>query len=157
MPIQIRDLPDTPQLSVHWVRPTPASWYELNAGLLETLRRLVRPTPASWHELNAVDLSANCSNKARGVYLIWRGEESLSQAVVIYVGQGNIRERLSEHRRDPEIQKHGSISTLFVTWAEVSNDNLDGVEEFLAQIYRPRVGQHYGSVPHITVNWPFYY
>ena len=78
----------------------------------------------------------------------------MSEAV-IYVGQGNIKDRLYKHRGDIEIQKYGKLSTLFVTWAEVSNDKLEGVEAFLAKTYNPRVGQHNDSVRPIPVNLPF--
>lgn len=132
----------------------------INQGLLQSAApqrsvRWVRPTSTSWYELNTVDLGTNPFDEMRGVYLIWCEVKPLPLVVVIYVGQGNIRERLSDHRQNPEIQAWGQSDTLFVTWAEVGNDDLLGVEAFLAKTYRPRVGQHNDSVRHIPVNLPF--
>ena len=68
-----------------------------------------------WCKLNSVDLNHEHFNNKNGVYIIWH--EGPRHAVV-YVGQGNIKERLASHRRDHEIQEYASLG-LYVTWATV--------------------------------------
>ena len=47
-----------------------------------------------------------------GVYIIWHGGTS---PATVYVGQGIIRDRLTQHRTDPRIQAYLSLG-LYVTW-----------------------------------------
>ena len=67
-----------------------------------------------WCKLNSVNLEhAHFNNKPCGVYIIWHGG---NKPRAVYVGQGDIKERIAEHRRKQEIQKYEHLG-LYVTWA----------------------------------------
>lgn len=80
-----------------------------------------------------------------GVYVIWK-----PGGPVIRVGQGNVAQRLSSHQNDGVVTMHGN--DLVVTWAEVGQAHLDGVELFLAQQYKPTVGDRFPNCQPIEVN-----
>ena len=103
-----------------------------------------------WCKLNFVNLSHDHFNNKRGVYIIWHGGESPK---VVYVGQGDIKDRLLEHRSDDRIQRYEHLD-LYVTWATVPENSLDGVEKCLADKWQPIVGIH-PQVPPISVNSPW--
>ena len=65
-----------------------------------------------WCKLNEVDLSSSHFNHMTGVYVIWHGGNN---SRTVRVGQGFIRDRLQEHRTDPEVQVYKHLD-LFVTW-----------------------------------------
>lgn len=58
------------------------------------------------------------------------------------------------HRADVEITRHRSGGTLYVTWAEVPQAYLDGVERFLAYYYQPLEGDRFPDAVPIAVNLP---
>ncbi len=70
------------------------------------------------------------------------------------VGQGIIRNRLAEHQKDSEILRYG-VHGLHVTWAPVSKEFRDGVENFLGQQLLPLVGSRFPEVSPIAVNFPW--
>jgi hypothetical protein len=81
--------------------------------------------------LETVDIS---DVYADGVYIIWH---NLS-AKVIYVGQGNIADRLTNHRSSPEILAHRGAGLLLVSWAEVSSHSQRlCIERYLHRVYTP--------------------
>jgi hypothetical protein len=86
-----------------------------------------------------------------GVYIIWY--VAPGGAKVIRVGQGNIAERLSLHRSDPQITRYGSFGQLKVSWIFVGSDPviLSGVEAFLYDYYKPLVGERAPGVIPIEV------
>ena len=86
-----------------------------------------------------------------GIYIIWHGGDNAS---VVRVGQGLVRDRLREHRSDPEILQF-SDKGLYVTWAQVGRDQLDAVERFLAEKWKPKVGARFPDVRPIEVNSPW--
>ena len=102
-----------------------------------------------WCQLNKVDLSNELFNDVAGVYLIWRG----SDAKTVYVGQGDIRNRLARRRDDPRIQAY-SESVLYATWASVPAEQMDGVEVYLAEVCEPLVGERWPEATPISVNPP---
>ena len=104
-----------------------------------------------WCKLNYVDLDHDHFHNKRGVYVIWYGG---SEPKVVYVGQGNIKERIAAHRNNEKIQKYEHLS-LYVTWATVSEKDLDGVEGYLADIWRPIVGVDHPTSERIVVNLPW--
>lgn len=106
-----------------------------------------------WCRLEYVDLDGPYfKNKdIRGVYIIWRSTEHPN---VVYVGQGSIANRLMAHRHDTRIMGHGSHSVLYVTWAEVPDDKMDGVERFLVDIFNPIAVDRAPDAQPITVNLP---
>jgi len=101
-----------------------------------------------WCSLELVNLS---NVKTVGVYIIWHGG---SPSRVVRIGQGDIAERLRCHRSDEEILAY-SNQGLFVTWASLSHRHLDGVEKYLAQRWRPLVGECFPDALPIVVNSPW--
>ncbi len=104
-----------------------------------------------WCDLKKLNLEHQIFDNLVGVYIVWHGGP---QAAVVRVGQGNIRERLKAHRVDPEILQFESLG-LFVTWANVGSAYLDGVERFLAENWKPKVGARYPDVRAIEINSPW--
>ena len=83
--------------------------------------------------LETVDLS---NVGAVGVYIIWHNVS----AKVIYVGQGNIRDRLYKHRASTDILVYRGAGLLLVTWADVDDeDQRLRIERYLHRIYTPLV------------------
>ncbi len=105
----------------------------------------------AWCELNNLNLSHSHFNNLEGVYIIWHGGQN---PATVYVGQGNIRDRLSEHRGNANIQAFGSLG-LFVTWAEIPVASRGGVEKFLAEYLRQKVGTVHPLALPIPVNLPW--
>lgn len=103
----------------------------------------------SWCSLDTVDLSHEAFD-APGVYLIWHGGDNPR---AVYVGQGNIRDRLARHRADPRIQAYSKLG-LKTTWAGVEAAKRDGVEAYLAKVYEPLVGERRPDAAPISVNLP---
>jgi hypothetical protein len=104
-----------------------------------------------WCKLNSVNLSHEHFNNRYGVYIIWHGG---TKSAVVYVGQGNIKERLAEHRINSEIQSFESVG-LYVTWASVPKEYRNGIELYLASKWKPIVGGNYPEVTPIEVNSPW--
>ena len=86
---------------------------------------------------------------ATGVYIIWYDG---NPGRVVRIGQGDIADRLSAHRKDSQITKYGDLK---VTWASVPPYQRDGVERYLADLWTPLVGDAFPAVPPIEVNSPF--
>lgn len=96
-----------------------------------------------WCDFSTVNL-ANVTTE--GVYVIWQ-----TSGQVIYIGQGNIADRLNSHRNDRRITQYGP---LLVTWAQVSTEfERAGAENYLASLLNPIVGQH-SPMPKVSVNLP---
>lgn len=101
-----------------------------------------------WCSLEKVNL-ANVT--CEGVYIIWHGGNNPR---VVYVGQGNVKDRVSKHKMNGQImfyRQHG----LYVTWASVPSDLRDGVECYLADTWNPLVGDAHPDAFHIKVNSPW--
>lgn len=106
---------------------------------------------SQWCNLLHLDLSHPHFGNLEGVYIVWHGGPGAS---VVRVGQGLIRERLSSHRADPQILAFAE-NGLFATWAAVSHEYRDGVERFLAEKLRPKIGSAFPEVVPIQVNLPW--
>ena len=104
-----------------------------------------------WCKLNTVNLDHEHFDNARGVYIIWHGG---SQPHVVYVGQGNIRQRLRAHRADSRIQQYAG-SDLYVTWAWVSEEYMNGIEDHLISKWRPKVNEKLPGTGGVMVNSPW--
>ena len=104
-----------------------------------------------WCKLNSVDLDHEHFDNRHGVYIIWHGG---TKPAVVYVGQGDIKRCLSEHRKDREIQQYESLG-LYATWATVTKDHCNGVKAYLADKWLPKVGTNPPQDPPIEVNSPW--
>ena len=105
----------------------------------------------AWCKLNSVNLDHAHFNNIEGVYIIWHGA---TKPWTVYVGQGKIKDRLTEHRIDNGIQQYADYG-LFVTWAKVPQADRDGVELYLAEYLQPLVGERYPDIKPLKVNVPF--
>ena len=103
-----------------------------------------------WCSLLRVDLSHAHFNGLDGVYVIWHGGPNPK---TVYVGQGNIRDRLNQHRSDPRIQKY-SAHGLFATWAAVDAARTSGAERYLFEQLQPLEGSRSPQAVPIAVNFP---
>lgn len=101
----------------------------------------------SYYKLVGTDFSAL---KIPGVYFIFGGGKSVK------IGQSiDLASRLSTHQKDASILGHAKqLGDLYVTWARVSQSSLDGVERFLAESYRPLIGDRFPDVLPMTANLP---
>jgi hypothetical protein len=116
---------------------------------MATVNWIKSPT-GSWHSLMDVDLTGVTGT---GVYVIWH-EGTPSR--IVRVGQGDIVARLNEHRNNPEVTRHRDRGTLRFTWATVPlKADRDGIEKYLANHYRPLIGDAWPDVPPIPVNLPW--
>ena len=104
-----------------------------------------------WCKLNFVNLDHPHFNGLEGVYMIWHGGKSPH---VVYVGQGMIKDRIRAHRSDTQIQEFAPQG-LFVTWARVALQSRNGIERYLSNKWRPKVGSSHPSVPPIEVSSPW--
>ena len=107
--------------------------------------------PPSWCDLGVLNLDHSLFDDMEGVYVIWYWNQ-YNNRVTVKVGQGKIRERLQEHRRN--YSQLYAAATLYVTWAEVfwSSDR-DGVENYLGNLLLP--AGLYPDVDPIIVNLPW--
>lgn len=111
----------------------------------------VKCTGDQWCPLSTLNLEHPHFNGLRGVYIIWHGGK---QPRVLYVGQGNIADRLREHRSDNQFLlyfPHG----LFATWASIDENSMDGVESFLISKSRPLISTQAPTTGIISVNFPW--
>lgn len=104
-----------------------------------------------WCKLNAVRLEHEHFNNRHGVYLIWHGGPA---PATLKVGHGLIRDRLTQERTNPEVQKFDNLG-LFATWAAVPNEQIDGVLAFLAQKLNPIIKNPITPAVAIEVNVPW--
>lgn len=104
-------------------------------------------TWCSFKRLNTKNLDYN------GVYVIFYLGNINTPGRVVYVGQGNIKDRINAHQRNPKILGYAH-KDLRVTWAKV-HQNLDRIEKGLADRLHPLVGEAYPDVIPLAVNSPF--
>lgn len=104
----------------------------------------------SWCKFDSLNLN---TVDEKGVYVI--GYKSASDSIyTIYVGQGDIAERLSDHRTDERITTYRGKGTLYTTGANVPTSYRDGVKRYLADRLSPLVGSRHPDVAPISVNLP---
>lgn len=112
-------------------------------------------TPENPHWCNFRTLQLSGLDNLVGVYIIWLEVDPLE---VVYVGQGNISERIAEHRRNEHIKQvmDEIDAALRVTWAEVPKAMLNGIERYLGELLEPLVSKEFPKEDHpIRVNLPF--
>jgi len=106
-----------------------------------------------WCNLFTVDLNHSHFDGLEGVYIIWYWQNS-NLPITVRVGQGVIRDRLAQHRKDAEILAYKQYN-LYVTWAMVAESQRDGVERYLGENLNPKVGIRLPDVSPIEVNLPW--
>ena len=92
-----------------------------------------------------------------GVYVI--GYQCGASIHTVYVGQGDIKDRLTSHRsgnteKSKKILAYAAKSTLFATWAAVGPAGRDGVERYVSDQLKPLIGSHHPDVEPIPANLP---
>jgi hypothetical protein len=112
--------------------------------------RWIKSTENQWLPLNTFNIDG--INTDFGVYVIWHGSPS---PWTVRVGQGDIADRLSCHREDYEVQAYKTNGGLWVTWAAVAPVQADGIERYLADELRPKVGTRWPNVTPLPVNLPW--
>ena len=105
----------------------------------------IKCTGSKWCPFANVNMS-NVSGA--GIYIIWRR----SDGKVVYVGQGDIADRIRDHRNDPAITRYDPMD---VTWTTTpSAIELPGIELYLARVTTPLEGSNYPQATWIPVNLP---
>ena len=105
-----------------------------------------------WCKLNSVNLQHEHFNNRGGVYVIWHGGEN---PATVYVGKtGDLRGRLHDHRNNEQIQAYANLG-LYVTWASVVPEFLDGVERYLGERLNPKVAMNFPNVQPIEAQLPW--
>ncbi len=105
----------------------------------------------TWLDFRTFNLLSAHGN---GVYIIWYYGNPTR---VVYVGQGDIVDRLQSHRINSKIIEYAKQGILKVTWAELHETRRSGVERYLADMWKPLVGDTYPDVLPIPVNLPRWY
>ena len=111
----------------------------------------IKSTSGTWLPLNTVVLD---SVTAAGVYIIWYQGKQGQAGKVVYVGQGDIASRLRSHRQNSRIQAYAAHG-LLVSWASVDARYRDGVERYLADTWKPLVGEAHPVTSPIAVKAPW--
>lgn len=102
---------------------------------------------SNWFRLQRLKLSRI---KDEGVYVINNG---LLFGTTLYVGQGKIADRLSEHRRVLEKSVY-RMNQLWVAWAPVPTLERNCVERYLFNYYKPILGERTPRAIPKRVNLP---
>ncbi len=102
----------------------------------------------NFHSLNLYQAHFDIMN---GVYIIWYS----TTGRILYVGQGHIRNRLEERKKDVRFKWY-ERSNIYVTWAEVDKHYQNSIESYLADILKPIIGEiHPHNELDIEVNLPW--
>jgi len=104
----------------------------------------------SWCKLGEVELDHESLIGIEGVYVIWHDP---GNPVVLRVGEGPIRNRLTQERSDQRLATYGRDG-LFVTWAPVNAIHRADVTRYLADTLKPTFGDRYPAGNQIEVNLP---
>jgi hypothetical protein len=105
----------------------------------------------AWCTLSEVELEHESFDGVEGVYVIWHGKQD---QVTLRVGQGSIRERLAEERKNARLLAYG-LDKLMVTWARVNALHREAVASYLADVLNPKLGESYSGEEQIQVNVPW--
>lgn len=108
----------------------------------------IRCTNGLWCSFNGLGLSNPRYVDLNGLYIIWSSEKTN----VIRIGSGQIKSRILAHRKDDKIN---SYPDLYVTWAKVNGNQMEGVEKFLSDRLNPKLGERFPDRTPIEVNLPW--
>ncbi|MDX6770312.1 MAG: GspE/PulE family protein [Elusimicrobiota bacterium] len=104
----------------------------------------------AWGEFYSVDLDDKHFDGLEGVFVVWQGG---APPVPVCVGSGALREVMKERRVSPEVQPFRD-KTLYVSWAKVEKVARPGVERYLYDALKPRVGNGGPQATPVEVNLP---
>lgn len=104
-----------------------------------------------WCPFATVDLTHEHFRDMEGVYVIWHGSPNPK---TVYVGKGNIADRIRKHRTEAKITQH-LTKRLFVTWAKVAASAQDGVESYLIKALQPLENEIVPDAQPTRVNHPW--
>jgi hypothetical protein len=99
-----------------------------------------------WCDFKNLNLDSDNFEDKKGVYIIWSGE------TVVRLGSGLIKDRITDHRDNPDIIKYKNLK---VTWAKVNANQMQGVEKYLSEALEPVVGERFPDRTSIEVNLPW--
>ena len=118
--------------------PITLTWYVRNNNIIYPLN---------------IDLTNQRFDNLEGIYVIWY-ETRLGYFQAVYVGQGEIRNRLYSHRIGNISERHAS-EHLYVIWAKESSskETREGIEQYLHDLLNPLESKPQNVTP-IQVNWP---
>ncbi len=126
--------------------PTPANLSSVRPPPIE---RRLKCIGDEWCPFGGLDLAKVTEH---GVYIVWHGGTAPHTA---YVGQGDVADRIADHRNDPTITRHAQKGALYVTWASVPVAQRDGIERYLADKHSPLEGDWHPEVAPLAVNSPW--
>lgn len=104
-----------------------------------------------WCPLLTLNLPHSHFDGLEGVYIIWHGQPD---PAVVCVGQGNIRDQLTQHRNDSAVLAYKDRE-LFVTWARVDSKSRNGIHRFLCETWKPKIKCNAILDEPISVNSPW--
>lgn len=130
------------------------------------ISQLLSKVPLNWHykdfrgrpyELYSNRPSSLILLNASGVYIIWYEQFGGIIKQAVYVGQGNIDQRLSAHRNDLNIIQHSiNHGKLYVAYAiEPSLNEQLGIENYLHDSLNPLESNKSSNQPSIPVQLPW--
>lgn len=103
------------------------------------------------HNLLTLDLYHKRFNTAEGVFVVWHEDR---RPETVSVGQGFLRDRLALLRHDPDVLAF-KPRTLYVAWAPVVADHRPGVQNFLVERLKPKLGKTIPKIRPVRVNLPW--
>jgi hypothetical protein len=93
-----------------------------------------------WHKLFELELCERCLKDVTGVYIVFYKEKKLpsgsSKYLVLKLGQGHVKTKLLQLRKDPAMSVHRDKDPL-VTWIPVPPLHLDNIEQVLNEKLEP--------------------
>lgn len=106
----------------------------------------------NWNHIeNIIDprLYGKLSDYHVGVYIIYH--QPNDKPVTLYVGEGNIKERIDYHRTQTDF---GEICPIFVFWAQTDWGDRFGIERYLFNKLRPSITKRASDTKPIPVIIP---
>lgn len=122
------------------------AWIAGWAGMLHV--QWAKASDSQWFPLAAVDVR---QVHDAGVYVIWHdGRPSRT----IYVGHGDIAERLRERQADRAVRMYRKFGRVRVTWAHVAEPLQQSVARYLTEKLKPAFGDALLLVESVPVELP---